>query len=193
MSLRLIGGKFKNREIKTPSGILTKPTMSLMRKSVFDISQSYIEGAHFLDIFACSGAMGLEALSRGAATATFIDNDRRATSCIQQNAAILHIENQVHIFCYDAIQALHKLAEQNKRYSLIYIDPPYTHVKQIGHRHIDFIHFFDQHHLLDREGILFLEEGYPSHIDIEELGLQNLEHKNTRKFSSSLLHQFIHK
>lgn len=191
MSLRLIGGKFKNREIKTPVGILTKPTMSLMRKSVFDICQGQVEGAHFLDIFACSGAMGLEALSRGAATATFIDKDRRATSCIKQNAILLNVEHQVSILCYDAMTALDKVIKQKQKYSIVYIDPPYTHVEQIGHKPIEFLHFFDQNDLTDQNGILFLEEAHPSHIDIDKLALQKIRHKNTRKFSNSLLHQFI--
>lgn len=77
MSLRIIGGSFKGRLLKAPTGPLSRPTMSIMRKAVFDICQSVIEDAHFLDLFACSGAMGIEALSRGAAHATFIEKDKK--------------------------------------------------------------------------------------------------------------------
>ena len=109
MSLRLIGGKFKNHLIKTPTGLLTKPTMSMLRKSVFDICQGDVDGSKFLDVFACSGAMGLEALSRGASFATFIEKDRRATKCIQENLQAMHLDTQAKVLCGDALTLLKKL------------------------------------------------------------------------------------
>lgn len=190
MSLRLIGGKFKNHQIKTPAGILTKPTMSLMRKSVFDICQADVEGSRFLDVFACSGAMGLEALSRGAAFATFIDKDRRATACIQENIRQLHVENQTRVCCGDAMQVLKKFSQEKEKYSIVYIDPPYTHVDKHNCSPIEFLEFFDRADLLDNGAIVFIEEGFPSQTNLEHTSLKNLRFKNSRKFSNSLLHQF---
>jgi len=190
MSLRLIGGKYKNHPIKTPTGILTKPTMSLMRKSVFDICQADVEESRFLDVFACSGAMGLEALSRGASFATFIDKDRRATTCIQENIRHLHFEKQTRVCCGDAMLVLKKLAKENEKYSLVYIDPPYIHVDKHNCSPTEFLEFFDGADLLTPGAILFIEEGFPSKTHIENTPLKQLHFKNSRKFSNSLLHQF---
>lgn len=190
MSLRLIGGKFKNHLIKTPTGLLTKPTMSLMRKSVFDICQADVEGSSFLDVFACSGAMGLEALSRGADSATFIDKDRRAASCIKENLQSLHLEKQGHVYCGDAMSVLKKLDAEKKKFSLIYIDPPYTHADQHSCSPKELLEFFDKSDLLEKGATLFLEEGFPSHLALESHSFTKLRFQNSRKFSKSLLHLF---
>jgi 16S rRNA (guanine(966)-N(2))-methyltransferase RsmD len=191
MSLKLIGGKYKNHTIKTPLGMLTKPTMSLMRKSVFDIIQDQIEEANFLDVFACSGAMGIEALSRGASFSTFIDNDRKAIKCIEENLKTLHLEKYGKAICGDAITILEKLNLAKKLFTIIYVDPPYTHIHKSGCSPTQLLHFFDQANLLQKEGRLFIEEGFPASLNIETLSLKTLSLKNTRKFSGSLLHQFI--
>ena len=94
MGLRILGGTFRNRLLKSPKGEQTRPTLAVMRKSVFDILQTQIEGAAFLDLYAGSGAMGLEALSRGASHATFVDANRFALSCIEDNICLLKVENQ---------------------------------------------------------------------------------------------------
>jgi 16S rRNA (guanine966-N2)-methyltransferase len=91
-----------------------------MRACVFNILHKIVEGADFLDVFAGSGAMGLEALSRGAASATFIELDTQATSCIRQNLKTLGINGKT--LQRDAYLALKQL---DKKYDIIYIDPPY--------------------------------------------------------------------
>jgi len=190
MSLRLIGGKFKNHLIKTPTGLLTKPTMSMLRKSVFDICQGDVDGSKFLDVFACSGAMGLEALSRGASFATFIEKDRRATKCIEDNLQAMNLEAKAKVLCGDALTLLKKLPSEKPLFNLVYIDPPYTLVKNPGCNPQELLEFFDTSNLLENGTTLFLEEGFPSHLSIESLSLTTLCFKNSRKFSNSLLHQF---
>lgn len=190
MSLKLIGGKFKNHTIKSPVGILTKPTMSLMRKSVFDICQNHISETRFLDVFACSGAMGIEALSRGASFSTFIDIDKRACRCIKENLQSLQLEDQGKVLCADALSALKELNQKGEKFDLVYVDPPYTHIAKNGFSPKEFIEFFDTSKLLNPDAILFIEEAFPSSFSIEELSLTSLNFKNSRKFSSSLLHQF---
>ena len=91
MTLRIIGGKFKGRLIKTPKGEKTRPTSAILRKAVFDICQNQITDARFLDLFAGSGAMGLEALSRGASHATFVERDKHSVSCLKENLALLNL------------------------------------------------------------------------------------------------------
>ena len=171
--------------------MLTKPTMSLMRKSVFDIIQDQIEDASFLDVFACSGAMGIEALSRGACFSTFIDNDRKAIKCIEENLKSLHLEKSGKAIFGDAITILEKLDMAKQQFTIIYVDPPYTHIHKNGCSPLELLHYFDKANLLENEGRLFIEEGFPATLQIETLSLKTLSLKNTRKFSGSLLHQFI--
>ena len=94
MSLRIIAGEFRNRLLKSPKSLQTRPTLAILRKAVFDILQPYIHQAHFLDLFAGSGLMGIEALSRGASHTTFVDNDRNAIRCIRENISLLNLQKR---------------------------------------------------------------------------------------------------
>lgn len=190
MSLKIIGGRFKNRLLKTPGTALTKPTMSLMRKSLFDIVQADIEEAKFLDVFACSGAIGLEAISRGAASAIFIDIDRKAIRCIEENIKLLGVTEQCTVICGDALTALKALEKQQATFSLVYLDPPYIHADKKQCSPQVLLDFFDRSTLLEPGAKLFIEEGGVASFTPEAVPLKNLFHKNSRKFSSSLLHQF---
>lgn len=85
MTLRVIAGKYKGRSLKTPKATSTRPTQGMLREAVFNICQNEIEGAFFLDLFAGSGAMGFEAISRGAMKATLVEQNRQAQLCIKEN------------------------------------------------------------------------------------------------------------
>jgi 16S rRNA (guanine966-N2)-methyltransferase len=190
MSLRIIGGRFKNHQLKTPSTTLTKPTMSMMRKSLFDIVQMEIDGARFLDVFACSGAVGLEAISRGAASATFIDKDRKAVRCIEENIDKLNVRPLCTVICSDALTALKTLAKQKASFSLVFLDPPYIHAMRSECSPRELLLFFDTSEILEMGGKLFIEESAESTFDPSTIELSRLIFKNSRKFSGSLLHQF---
>src|SRR5437016_7699125 len=110
--MHIIGGRYRNRTIAAPKGLATRPTSGALRESLFNICQHYIEGARFLDLFAGSGAMGLEALSRGAGHAFFIDNSRDAVNCLKGNAKKLLVEEQVTIRYGDVFQILERLASE---------------------------------------------------------------------------------
>ncbi len=122
--MRILSGLYKNRQLKTPKGAKTRPTSSKTRGSVFDILQNRIDEAHFLDVFAGSGSMGIEALSRGAKSAVFIERDRLAAGCIRENLTNLGLTATV--LQSDAESALKRLVKQKKQFDIIYIDPPYT-------------------------------------------------------------------
>ncbi len=185
MSLKIIGGTFKNRSIKSPTGILTKPTTSLLRKAVFDICQGIIEEATFLDLFACSGAMGIEALSRGASRATFVEKDRKAIKTLKENLALLQIEPQSSVFCADVF-TLVKSSLLKPPYDIIYIDPPYPLSKDPKHPVADLLSFIETSNLLSTSGTLFLEEGPP----MSSFCLNKLKLKSTRRFGESILQEF---
>lgn len=122
MTLRILGGEFKGRLLKSPSEKTTRPTQGVVRSAVFNICQQEIEGARFLDLFAGSGAMGLEALSRGASYACFVEKDRAAAACIKENIELLKVKDRTDVFCSEALFAVSKMEEP---FDVIYIDPPY--------------------------------------------------------------------
>lgn len=190
MTLRIIGGKFKNRLIKTPKGLSTRPTSSILRKAVFDICQNDIEGARFLDLFAGSGAMGIEALSRGAKSATFIDFDKNALLCIQSNIELLNISKESELKRGDAILHLERFIKDKKNFDLIYIDPPYGEKEEKTPLKIKVLELIDKTDVLSVNGTLFLEEAFPTPHSLMDLGLQNLVLINSRRFGKSVLHQY---
>lgn len=140
--MRIIGGKFRGRVLTSPKGEQTRPTSSLLRKAFFDICAGDLEGANFLDLFAGSGAVGLEALSRGAEHATFVDKSPLACKAIAQNINLLGVEGQSTVLCMPVERALKSLQKKNQSFSLIYIDPPYGQeniaslLKQIHEAHL---------------------------------------------------------
>ncbi|MFS8564322.1 MAG: RsmD family RNA methyltransferase [Rhabdochlamydiaceae bacterium] len=97
-----------------------------MRKAVFDMLAPEIEGSHFLDLFAGSGAMGIEALSRGATHATLVENGKDALACIRDNLSRLQLETQATLLTYDVKKALESLSKKNAQFEIIYCDPPYA-------------------------------------------------------------------
>jgi 16S rRNA (guanine966-N2)-methyltransferase len=120
--MRIISGKFRSRTIDVPKGSATRPTTSQVRACVFNICQNDIEEAHFADIFAGSGAMGLEALSRGARFCTFIEQDHEACLSIKKNIERLDVASQCLLIRKEAHLALSSLHEP---FDICYIDPPY--------------------------------------------------------------------
>jgi 16S rRNA (guanine966-N2)-methyltransferase len=123
MSLRIIAGKFKGHLLKTPKGDATRPTQTILRGAVFNICQNAIENASFLDLFAGSGSMGFEALSRGASHVTFIENERNAIAALRANIAHLHVEQTTTLYPYNYTISLKKLPAT---FDIIYVDPPYN-------------------------------------------------------------------
>ncbi len=179
MSLRIIAGQFKGRILKTPKGLATRPTQGMLRESVFNICQNEIQGARFLDLFAGSGAMGLEAISRGASHATFMESNRNAIASIRENIAILQVASQTTLIPAKVEQALKRLSSP---FDIIYIDPPYDTPLS---RHIEELLAKD---LMAKNGVLFLEERnspHPSSLSFRQLSLIG-----SRRFGEALLHQY---
>jgi 16S rRNA (guanine966-N2)-methyltransferase len=188
MTLRIIGGEFKNRLLKAPKGLKTRPTLAIMRKAVFDMLQFTVVDARFLDLFAGSGLMGLEALSRGAKHACFIDKDRTAVHCIEENLKLLGLHNRAEVYLLEAVHALHKLAKKTIIFDIIYIDPPYF-LSQTTPILQELLQFIDQHALLAPKGRLFIEETTPPPLS-SSMKLSTLHYVDMRKFSDSVLHQY---
>lgn len=186
MSLRLIGGQFKNRLLKSPKTSQIRPTSALLRKAVFDICQSDVAQSRFLDLFAGTGAMGLEALSRGAAQATFVDNYKEALHCIRENITALQVNDLCSVISGDIPSILQQLQKMQRQFDIIYIDPPYE--SQISVKGV--LQYLDHSDLISNGGIVFVEEAQPSSLKPQEITFAHLAYEKSRRFGSTLLHQY---
>lgn len=122
--MRINAGKWKGRSIFSVEGIATRPTPDMMKQALFNILGDRIQNANFCDIFAGTGNVAFEALSRGASNATLIENSKAALSVIKKNIAKLGCENIVSVMSNDALIALKLL--KGKKFDFIFFDPPYN-------------------------------------------------------------------
>jgi 16S rRNA (guanine966-N2)-methyltransferase len=128
--MRIIAGKYRSRILKSLKGLALRPTSDRLRETLFNILGPAIEGSRFLDVFAGTGAVGIEALSRGAADVTFIENHAPAAKLIRQNLDSLKITSGYTILAADALTALQKLAARHTPSTppidFVFLDPPYA-------------------------------------------------------------------
>ena len=123
---RIIGGSGKGRRLQAPKGDVTRPSAARLRQSLFDMLAPRLPGCRFLDLFAGSGAVGLEALSRGAAHVTLVDASAAAVDSIRRNLASLAAAGgDTRVLRQDARAALIGLAAAGEPFDVVYVDPPY--------------------------------------------------------------------
>jgi len=123
--VRIVGGARKGARIFAPKGASTRPTSDRVREAIFAILGS-VEGAHVLDLFAGSGALGLEALSRGAESATFVESEPTAVKAIERNLEKLGLEGRI-----VRSDVARYIARTNERYGVVFVDPPYEMVESL--------------------------------------------------------------
>ncbi len=123
--MRIITGSARGTKLETLEGDATRPTSERVKEAVFSMIQFDVEGRTVLDLFAGSGQMGLEALSRGAARATMIDVSRDAVNTVMNNAKKTHLFDRCRISCSDALAFL-KSAAGKETYDIMFLDPPYA-------------------------------------------------------------------
>jgi 16S rRNA (guanine966-N2)-methyltransferase len=126
--LRIIAGKFRGRKLKSPPSLDTRPTSDRLRETLFNVVAPRIRGVRFLDLCAGSGAVGIEALSRGAAHATFVDRSPRMSVLIEANLDLCRVtEAEVAVVTSDALEFLRKAVKRGSEgWDLIFFDPPYA-------------------------------------------------------------------
>ena len=122
--MRVIAGTCRSLPLKSVPGSNTRPTTDRIKETLFNILQPYIPGSNFLDLYAGSGAIGIEALSRGAAHAWFADHDRRAVQVIRDNLRFTKLDGQADVLFADALEAAGTLAGR-QHFDVIFMDPPY--------------------------------------------------------------------
>lgn len=127
--MRIIGGTARGRTLQTTRGTATRPTSDRVREAMFSIIEATLgalDGVNVLDLYAGSGALGLEAVSRGAAGATFVDNQQSCQQVIRQNAQDLGFADQCAVLGMPVRAALRRLEKKQQRFRLVLIDPPYA-------------------------------------------------------------------
>lgn len=121
--MRIITGKAKGCQLKAPKGMSTRPTSDRIKESLFSILGNEVEGVRVLDIFAGTGGLGLEALSRGADSAVFVD--KATADIIADNLCHCHLEEQGEVIKGDVFAVLQRLNGQGRQFDLVFCDPPY--------------------------------------------------------------------
>ena len=127
MGMRVIAGSARRLLLKTVEGMETRPTTDRIKETLFNMLQNDLYGARFLDLFAGSGAIGIEALSRGAKEAVFVDKGDGQISCIRENLKITRLEEKALVMSSDVTEAVQRLDRAGKSFDFIFMDPPYNH------------------------------------------------------------------
>ncbi len=121
--MRIIAGEWGGRRLKAPPGTKTRPTTDRAREGIFNVLQNKVLGSRVLDAFAGSGAMGIEALSRGAASAVFVEADAKAAAVLRENLSFLPADREYRLIFGDCCKMLYAFWE---KFDIIFIDPPYN-------------------------------------------------------------------
>lgn len=163
--MRVIAGSARHIPLKTVPGQDTRPTTDRIKETLFNILQFRLIGQDFLDLFSGSGGIGIEALSRGAAEAVFVENNRQAVSCIEENLRATHLKEQAVLYFMDAVSAINKM-NGRKSFGLVFMDPPYR--EQLEE---PVLRALKQSTLIDSDTVIIIEALKETSFDyVEELG-----------------------
>jgi 16S rRNA (guanine(966)-N(2))-methyltransferase RsmD len=124
--MRIVAGTARGRKIEAPAGDRTRPTLDRVRENLFNMLQGYIDNSTILDLFAGSGALSFEAISRGASLAVLVDSDRKAYEIQNKNAEHLGFTDRISCYCCDWHRAVPDLYKRNFIFDIIFLDPPYA-------------------------------------------------------------------
>ncbi|MGP1434273.1 MAG: 16S rRNA (guanine(966)-N(2))-methyltransferase RsmD [Catonella sp.] len=123
--MRVIAGSARTVPLITPTGLETRPTSDRIKETLFNMLQGYVEGASFLDLFAGSGQIGVEALSRGADFAAFIEKSDEAVKCIKHNVNKTKFTDKALVLKMEVLSGIRTLEIEKKKFDIIFVDPPY--------------------------------------------------------------------
>ncbi len=171
-AMRVISGTARGRKLLSPQGNDTRPTTDRIKETLFNIISPLVPDSVFLDIFGGSGAIGIEALSRGAELAVFVDNSRKAVNLIRENLKLTNLSEKSLVLEADYKKAMQLLSEQNRKFHVIFMDPPYY--KDFT---LEALELTVKYNLLANEGIIVTELGSKEPLP-EVSGLKVYRQKN---------------
>ncbi len=183
--MRVIAGTARSLQLKTPQGMETRPTTDRIKETLFNILAPEIPDSDFLDLFSGSGGIGIEALSRGANRAWFVDNSRAAVKVIQENLEHTRFSDQAEVLGQDVTGAIRMLESRHGAFDVIFMDPPYR--KNLEQQALQAL---AQSPLADEDTLIVVESGLDTDFDyIEQMGyeIRRIKEYKTNK------HTFIYK
>jgi 16S rRNA (guanine(966)-N(2))-methyltransferase RsmD len=131
--MRIISGKYRGLHLAALKGDAMRPTSDQLRETLFNVLGPEVEGHTFLDAYAGTGAVGIEALSRGAKEVVFIEHHRPAAELIRRNLEALKIEDGFYVMTTTVLKGLEKLADEGSHFDFVFLDPPYAEIREYHH------------------------------------------------------------
>ena len=170
--MRIIAGKARSLPLKTLEGRDTRPTTDKIKETLFNMLQPDIEGSYFLDLFAGSGQIGLEAISRGAGYAVFVENSRKAAKIISDNITFTKFEKESMLLTTDAVMAVRSL-QGKYRFDIVFMDPPYD--KELERKVLSALVDSD---ILKDDALIIVEASLKTEFDyLDTLGYELIKEK----------------
>lgn len=177
--MRVISGKARGTKLYTLEGDNTRPTLDRVKESLFNIIQNYIEDCNFLDLFSGSGAIGIEAISRGAKKAILCDKSKEAVNIIRKNIEKTHTEEKVELYNLDFKKVLREKVEEKQ--DIVYLDPPYK-----TDFAIQALKILLEKELIDEKSIIIIETDNEKDI-LNKISKMKLKVRDTRKYGRAYL------
>lgn len=163
--MRVIAGTARRIPLITPPGLFTRPTTDRIKETLFNMLQSELCDCRFLDLFSGSGAIGIEALSRGAGECVFVEQDKKALECIRENLKKTRLESKAQVVPMDIMSAFAFL-EGKKAFDIVFMDPPY---RQDFEKRV--LAYLKNSRLITEDSLIIFEASLETTIDdVEELG-----------------------
>lgn len=168
--MRVIAGSARGRRLKSVAGMQTRPTTDRIKETLFNIISPEVPGSDFLDLFAGNGGIGIEALSRGANSATFIDHAYQCTKTIKANLELTKLYGEV--YTNDVLKALTILAAKGRHFDIIFLDPPYA--KGLTDKTLQQL---SEYQVLNPQGLIIAEYGSKEEIAESVLNLERIRNE----------------
>ncbi len=182
--MRVIAGSARRINLRTLEGLETRPTTDRIKETLFNMINPFIGGIYFLDLFAGSGQIGIEALSRGARNAVFVEQNKEAIKCIEENLEKTRLQDNAKVMNSDVISALRKL-EGKYTFEYIFMDPPYG--KNLEKEALNYL---KDSMLVNDETVIIIESDLKTTFDyLDEMGFDIIK----RKEYKTNCHMFIEK
>lgn len=185
--MRVVGGEARGRRLKGPKTEGTRPIMDRVRTALFDILSWRVEDTRFLDLFGGTGAVGIEALSRGAASATFVELDAGMMRILRENLETTRLADRAETLRVDAFAFLTSARGQGRRFDIIYVAPP-----QYQGMAAKALTQLDAAPLTEPGGLVIVQIHPREHAELDQLALANLRRTDERRYGSTLLVFYEH-
>ena len=170
--MRVIAGTAKRLQLKTVEGLDTRPTTDRIKETLFNMISEYLADSYFLDLFSGRGAIGIEALSRGAKEAYFVEQNKNAIQCIRDNLKFTKLDSKGNVLAMDVMSALQRM-EGTVKFDYIFMDPPYNQLleKQV-------LEYLSTSNLLEREALIIVEASLETEFNyVENYGFRIIKEK----------------